>query len=615
VSDPNASLPPLLLPTPARLELVRGERVPAPALITVAGADKALLEQTIGRVVGFAVDQADPWLVCQVDAALGASEHHVLSILPRPPGQPKAVLNASDAAGLRHGLRTLSQLLRQYGASLPALRIEDRPAFAVRGVMLDISRDRVPTMADLERTIEALAALKVNHLQLYTEHTFAYRGHDEVWRDASPLTPDEVRRLDAFCAARGIELAANQNCFGHLHRWLKQPRYQALAEVTGDWDFNGHPRNGPFSLCPGDPGALALVEDLVGQLAPCFASTLINIGCDETFDVGQGRSRALVQERGRAAVYLEFVAKVCAVARQHGRRPMFWADIALEHPEALAALPADLIALAWGYEPDSPFARWCTQLRSVGREVWVCPGTSSWRSIIGRTSERRDNLLNAAREGLAQGATGWLVTDWGDLGHRQQWPVALNALAEAAHRAWSGTATYDPRATALHVFGDRALAIATWLDRLGDADRDLRLIGGKPGPLGEPRRLLNASALFVDLHKPLAEAWIGDYDQWRLLAARLARMEPPERLASGLDHQLWRECRHAWRLAEFAALRAACRRSQETTVAFHALAGSLRDLIAEHRELWLARSRPGGLDDSCAWYETILAELERPHQW
>mgnify|MGYP000176149182 CR=1 FL=1 len=148
---------------------------------------------------------------------------------------------------------------------------------------------------------------------------------------------------------------------------------------------------------------------------------------------------------------------------------MFWADIALEHPEALAALPDDLIALAWGYEPDSPFARWCIQLRSVGREVWVCPGTSSWRSITGRTSERRENLLSAAREGLAHGASGWLVTDWGDLGHRQQWPVALNALAEAAHRAWSGTAVYDPRAASLHVFGDRTLALADWLDRLGDA--------------------------------------------------------------------------------------------------------------------------------------------------
>jgi hexosaminidase len=614
VSVAPASLPPQLIPAPARLELLPGEQVPTPAVIGAVGASIELLAQTIGRAARFAL-AADPWLACQVDGALGAREHYVLTVLPRQPGQPKAVLNASDEDGLRHGLHTLAQLLRQYGDGIPALRIEDRPSFARRGVMLDVSRDRVPTMAELEAIVDLLGSLKINHLQLYTEHAFAYRGHEAVWRDASPLTPDEVRALDRRCRTRGIELAANQNCFGHLHRWLKLPAYQALAEVTGDWDFNGHPRSGPFSLCPLDPGSLALVDDLVGQLAPCFASPLINVGCDETFDVGQGRSKAAVAARGRSTVYLEYLGKICAIARAHGKRPMFWADIALEHPEALAGLPDDLIALAWGYEPDSPFARWCSQLHAVGREVWVCPGTSSWRSITGRTTERRENLLGAARDGLANGASGWLVTDWGDLGHRQQWPVALNALVEAAHRAWSGVATYDPRAASLHAFGDRTLGIAGWLDQLGDADRALRLIGGKPGPGGEPKRLLNASALFVDLHKPIAEPWIGDYDDWRDLAARLARMQPPDWLTSGLEHRLWRECRHAQRVAEFAATRGACRRSKETTVAFHALAASFRDLVEEHRELWLGRSRPGGLEDSCAWYRATLAELERPHRW
>src|SRR5690606_22763173 len=97
--------------------------------------------------------------------------------------------------------------------------IEDRPSFALRGAMLDVSRDRVPTMATLRELIELFASWKLNQIQLYTEHTFAYAGHEEVWRDASPLRPDEVRELDALCRARDIELVPNQNCFGHMHRW------------------------------------------------------------------------------------------------------------------------------------------------------------------------------------------------------------------------------------------------------------------------------------------------------------------------------------------------------------------------------------------------------------
>src|SRR5262249_14644528 len=160
-----------------------------------------------------------------------------------------------------------------------------------------------------------------NHLQLYTEHTFAYEGHDEVWADFSPVTPAEARELDEYSGKRGVRLAANQNCFGHLHRWLRLQKYAHLAETHGDWVFMEWPRSGPFSLCPIEPGSIELVRDMLGQLLPCFTTPLVNIGCDETFDVGQGRSREAVAARGpggSAAVYFDFVREVARIAHSHG---------------------------------------------------------------------------------------------------------------------------------------------------------------------------------------------------------------------------------------------------------------------------------------------------------
>jgi len=63
--------------------------------------------------------------------------------------------------------------------------------------MLDISRDKVPTMQTLRLLIDMLAEWKVNHVELYMEHTFAYHNHCDVWVADSPLTADEVRALDA----------------------------------------------------------------------------------------------------------------------------------------------------------------------------------------------------------------------------------------------------------------------------------------------------------------------------------------------------------------------------------------------------------------------------------
>jgi hypothetical protein len=529
---------------------------------------------------------------------------------------------ARTQEGVRHARRTLAQLRAQYGSSLPCLTIEDAPAFATRGVMLDISRDRVPTMEHLLATVDLLASLKINHLQLYTEHTFAYRGHEDAWRDASPVTPDEVRALDEHCRAQSIDLAANQNCFGHLANWLRLPRYAPLAETHGDWVFEFReerfPRSGPFSLCPTDQASLTFVEDLLGQLLPCFSSGLVNIGCDETFDVGFGRSRAEVERRGpggRASVYMDFVNQIAGVAHRHRKRPMFWADIALSHPESLRATPEDMIGLAWGYEPDSDWARWCSLLRDAGREVWVCPGTSSWRSITGRTTERRANLSSAAREGAAHGASGYLVTDWGDSGHHQQWPIALAALAEAADAAWTGGAEgYDARAASLHAFGDRTLSMAPWLDRLGDADEPIRAVAGPTISGSGPVRLRNSSALFNDLHLQLA----GGTDQpAKALIATGAKLweDARDRIRSLGESQDWQHAsdyREEIDLTLATALLAANKgilRRTHRVREDKEWANVAAEILNQHRRLWLRRSRPGGLESSCRHYQRIVDDL------
>jgi GMP synthase (glutamine-hydrolysing) B subunit len=114
----------------------------------------------------------------------------------------------------------------------------------------------------------------------------------------------------------------------------------------------------PTTLCPTDPASLEFLAGLYDELLPNFESRLFNIGCDETFDLlgGNGRSAAVVSEKGAGRVYLEFLLKVAELVRAHGKRPMFWGDVILRHPELVPELPRDLIALDWGYEGNHPFA-------------------------------------------------------------------------------------------------------------------------------------------------------------------------------------------------------------------------------------------------------------------
>ena len=137
----------------------------------------------------------------------------------------------------------------------------------------------------------------------------------------------------------------------------------------------------------------------------------------------------------RAELYFEFVQKIAKHCEKHGKRPMMWADIALTHPELLHLMPKGMIGLAWWYEPTEKFEKWVGAIKDAGHEAWVCPGTSSWRTFTGRTTERRGNIADAAEQGFRAGATGFLICDWGDMGHRQQWPIALAGIAQAAEAA------------------------------------------------------------------------------------------------------------------------------------------------------------------------------------
>jgi hypothetical protein len=572
----------VLLPQPRRL--VRGEG--SLALDPDGGVPKSAgPEVAVGAVAGI------------------PAEGYRLAVTPRG-----ITIEAADPAGAFYARMTLDQLHRagRPGGAIPAVTIEDTPDLPERGVMLDVSRDKVPTMGTLFRLVDELASLKINRLQLYFEHTFAYRAHPSVWAAASPMTAEEIESLDAYCRQRFIELVPNQNSFGHMERWLKRPEYAHLAEIPGSTADT-------MSLCAVDPRAVELVAGLYDELLPHFTSRVVNVGCDETTDLGKGRSREEVERRGVGRVYLDFLLEIHALVRERGRRMQFWGDIVLEHPELIGELPADVVALNWGYEADHPFDAEGVRFAAAGIPFQVCPGTSAWLSLAGRTANALANLRSAADAARRHGAAGMLVTDWGDLGHWQPYPVSTLGLAYGAAVAWGLEANRDlylPRALDMHAFRDGAGVLGRLAYDLGDVHREtgvtpknasvlaLLLLFPERG-LGEGRLagltvegLERASARTVEVTAPLA-ASRPDRDDGRLLLSEFA-------LAADL-------VRHgcALGIARLTAPGGAI--GSIAAAGKRALADDLRRILDDYRRIWRERNREGGLADSAARLEALLA--------
>jgi hexosaminidase len=603
----------LLLPMPRRLTPQSGQlELPVDSLILLDGPAPAKMLLAAQQLQQTLTDHADRrWRIVagRIDSA--AKIGLTLSLTPDAVFQPQGYrlniaptgifMAAADPAGLFYAAQTLTQLIQQYHANLPWLTIIDWPDFVHRGVMLDISRNKVPTMATLYSLIDRLAGWKINQLQLYTEHTFAYQNHPDVWANASPLTGEEILALDVYCRERFIELIPNQNTFGHMRRWLIHDRYRPLAECPHGCD-TGDPEWGyftePFTLCPGDPGSLKLVHSLLDELLPHFSSRQFNAGCDETVDLGRGRSLEVVTERGKGRVYLDFLLEIYRAVKARGRTMQFWADVIINYPELVGELPRDAIAMEWGYEADHPFDDHAARLAETGIPFYVCAGTSSWNSLAGRTDNALANLAEAARSGLTHGAHGYLITDWGDTGHWQPLPVSYLGFAVGAALGWGYEANHLQDAaqlTSLFAFDDPSGAAGQLAYDLGNAYL-------QPGV-----EIHNGSALFWILQKEPEEirAMTGlNADALQRTLTWLDQLPAVETIPFGHNADLlWAE--FGWVVD---ALRHACRRGLWGLGQVDLrpiLAADADRLLTVYRQNWLARNRPGGLPDSMALLEKM----------
>lgn len=518
-----------------------------------------------------------------------------------------------DPAGVFYGCQTLIQILRQYPREIPCCEIEDAPDFPTRGLMLDISRDKVPTMETLYLLVDRLAEWKINHFELYMEHTFAYSDHKEVWAQSSPMTAEEIRALDAYCKDRFVELVPNQNSFGHLHRWLELPRYIDLSEASMGADTPWNTTNKEsFSICPLDPRCEPFLAELYDELLPNFSSTKFNVGCDETYDLGQGRSKEECEKNGKGRVYLDFLLKIQKLVKERGRSMHFWGDIILEHPELVPELPKDIVALNWGYGEEHPFNKETVQFKEAGVPFYVCPGTSTWLSIGGMTDKCLLNVANAVVNGKKNGAIGVLNTDWGDHGHWQPTSVSYLGYAVGAAYSWSYARNCEldwPSALSMHAFKDSSGIMGQIAFDLGNArycmprkmetDFPFFALLARTADKGVPNGVTADNLLETR-----------DFIQNTMESLRLTEMNAPD------ADLILREYELAAEMMDFACDRGLAMINGELKKPETRLRHSARlsAILGDYRELWVSRNRIGGLQDSVTVIEQRFKEASSKYE-
>jgi hypothetical protein len=379
-------------------------------------------------------DNGNKFLRLSFSSENQTSEAYLLNI-----GREGVVIAGEGPAGLFRGAQTLLQLIKENGTKLPCLEIDDKPDFPVRGFLHDITRGKVPTLTTLKSLVDKLAYYKINQLQLYIEHTFAFRNIPELWQNKDPLTAVEIMELDAYCRASAVELVPSLATFGHLYELLRLKRFEHLNELDIQastlphnlWDRMAH-----YTIDVSNKESYVLIKSMIDEFVPLFSSGLCNICCDETFDLGKGKNKKQAEKAGTGRLYVDFIKKLMAAVREHGKTPMIWGDIILHHPELIGELPGDTVFLNWGYGADVTDSA-TKSFAAAGVKQYVCPGVQGWNRFANDINVASDNIRKMIHYGMENGAVGMLNTDWGDCGHVNFLSSSFHGMALGAALSWN----------------------------------------------------------------------------------------------------------------------------------------------------------------------------------
>lgn len=407
-----------------------------------------------------------PAVTLAADGTLGEEEYRLTA-----DKSGVRIVGGADA-GLLYGVQTLRQMVRQTGACVPCVEIHDFPDIKNRGFYHDVTRGRVPTLAYLKELADNLAFYKINQMQLYIEHSYLFEGCSEMWRDDTPLTAQDILELDAHCRKLQIELIPNISCFGHLYKLLRTKSYEHLCELPdpGKEPFGFVDRMRHHTLDVTNEESFALIKSMIEEFMPLFTSEHFNIGADETFDLGKGRSLAEAERIGIKRLYIDHVKKLCEFLVAKGKKPMFWGDIVCDFPEVIKELPKQTVCLNWGYEKEQSDES-TRKLSEAGAVLYNCPGVSGWNQFVNRLDVAYENIRRMCVYARQYRTAGVLTTDWGDFGHINHPDFGIPGRIYGAAFSWNGEIpAFDEinRRISQVEFGDRSGRLVSILARIPD---------------------------------------------------------------------------------------------------------------------------------------------------
>ena len=333
------------------------------------------LERIINKQMGLspAIDNSrnKNRIEIEIDSSLTDREHYTLQV------DKKGIsIKGGSEGALFMALRTLNQILigdicNTADKKIEHIKIDDKPRFAHRAVMIDPARHFLP-VEDVKFFIDQMARFKFNTLQLHLTddqgwrieikshpkltETGAFRNNGKTPSpDNGYYTHDDIKELIAYAEQRNIEIIPELDIPGHSVAILKAYPELGCSFRHNDKKDLGNTTN--MMLCAHNKDVYAIYEDIIKEIAMLFPSKKIHLGGDEAA-VKENWAKcndclAMMQDAGydkSSQLMIPFFNRMLDIVRKNGKEAILWCELDNIWPPAndyLFPYPNDVTLVTW----------------------------------------------------------------------------------------------------------------------------------------------------------------------------------------------------------------------------------------------------------------------------
>ncbi len=287
------------------------------------------------------------------------------------------------------------------------------------GIMLDCSRNAVPTVNSIKRFIDLISKIGYNTLELYTEDTYELNGEPYFGYLRGRYSQTELKEIDGYALSKGIELIPCVQTLAHLGAIARHPVYHDIIDC------------GDILLCD-EEKTYILIDKIFEHLSKTFTSKNVNIGMDEAHNLGLGKHLQKHGYQTRYEIISRHLHRVAKIAEKYGFTTHMWSDMFFRInnngdyygdgaplPQAvLDNIPTNVELTYWDYyhQDIDIYNKMFSTHRSTNKPVWFAGGAWCWNGFAPLHEFSLKTMKPALTVARKYKIENVIVTMWGDNG-------------------------------------------------------------------------------------------------------------------------------------------------------------------------------------------------------